>query len=251
MPETGWTRDEMMTIETARRIRPGVRCFVGVGTPSLAACLARALHAPDAVLVYESGAIGAAPTVAPLSIADYELAETAACLVSVPELFSYWLQAGRIDLAVLGTAQIDRRGNLNTTVIGDYAHPKIRLPGAGGAPEIASGVREIVVATRHTAKAFVERVDFVTTPARPAALRAVITDLGVLQPDAATGELALVAVHSGVCIDEVRASTGWSLSIGTGCGETAPPTAAELAALRALELRTREAHSSTPLRRSA
>ena len=240
-----------MTIETARRIRRGLRCFVGVGPPSVAACLARALHAPDAVLVYESGAIGAAPTVAPLSIADYELAETAACLVSVPELFSYWLQSGRIDLAVLGTAQIDRRGNLNTTVIGEYAHPRLRLPGAGGAPEIASGVHEILVITRHALKTFVDRVDFVTTPARPAALRAVITDLGVLQLDDQTGALTLVAVHSGVRIDEVRDSTGWPLSIATPCAETAPPAAAELAALRALERRTREAHSSTPLLRSA
>src|SRR5437667_8025065 len=150
----------MMAVEAARRLRDGAVCFVGIGLPSLAANLARATHAPGCVLVYESGTIGAKPTVLPLSIGDGELAETADAVVSVPEMFAYWLQGGRIDVGFLGAAQIDRHGNLNSTVIGDYATPKVPMPGGGGAPEIATGVQAVFVLLRQTPRACVERLDF-------------------------------------------------------------------------------------------
>ena len=138
-----YTQEEMMAVEAARRLHDGTVCFVGIGLPSLAANLARATHAPDCVLIYESGTIGAKPKTPPLSIGDGELAETADTVVSVPEMFAYWLQGGRIDVGFLGAAQIDRHGNLNSTVIGPYERPKVRLPGGGGAPEIARSAREI------------------------------------------------------------------------------------------------------------
>jgi glutaconate CoA-transferase subunit B len=239
-----WTPEEMMTIAAARQFRNAATCFVGVGSPSVAACLARSLHAPDMVLVYESGTIGAKPTVAPLSIADSELADTADFLVSVPEIFSYWLRGGRIKMAVLGTAQIDRLGNLNTTVVGDYRRPKVRLPGAGGAPEIASSAGEVVIVVRHTAKAFVSRVDFATTAARRMNLRAVITDMGVLEPHPETGELVLIARHPSTSLDQIRAATGWPLQISDRVMETPAPTASELKTLRYIEERTRQAHTA-------
>ena len=157
-----YTSDEMMTVSAARTLRDNVTCFVGIGLPSAAANLARATHAPGLVLIYESGTIGAKPDRLPLSIGDGILAETADAVVSVPEIFNYWLQPGRIDVGFLGAAQIDKFGNINTTVIGgDYAAPKTRLPGAGGAPEIAASCREVIVVVRQTLRSFVERVDFV------------------------------------------------------------------------------------------
>src|SRR6476660_6803560 len=158
-----YTKDEMMTVEAARRLGDGAVCFVGIGLPSLAANLARRLHAPRCVLVYESGTIGAKPTVPPLSIGDGELAETADSVVSVPEMFSYWLQAGRIDVGFLSAAQIDRHANLNTTVIGDYRAPAVRLPGAGGAPEISANCGAVVITIRQNLRTFVDRLDFVTS----------------------------------------------------------------------------------------
>ena len=153
-----------MTVTAARALRDRMTCFVGIGLPSEAANLARATHAPRLVLIYESGTIGAKPGWLPLSIGDGILAETADAVVSVPEIFNYWLQPGRIDVGFLGAAQIDRFGNINTTVIGaDYAEPKVRLPGAGGAPEIAASCREVIVIVRQTLRTFVERVDFVTS----------------------------------------------------------------------------------------
>src|SRR5436305_2297426 len=183
-----YTPDEMMTIAAARKFRDRATCFVGVGLPSVAACLARELHAPDLVLVYESGAIGPKPTKVPLSIADQELADTAEFVVSVPEIFSYWLQGGRIEMGFLGTGQIDRFANLNSTVIGKYPSPKVRMPGAGGAPLIAAGTREIVVIVRQTTKSFVAELDFLTT-ARCGGPTTVITDLGILETDPQTQEL--------------------------------------------------------------
>src|ERR687895_256461 len=162
-----YAADEMMAVAAARRLRSGTVCFVGIGLPSQAANLARTTHAPDCVLIYESGTIGAKPTRLPLSIGDGELAETADAVVSVPEIFSYWLQGGRIDVGFLGAAQIDAHGNLNSTVIGDYARPKVRLPGAGGAPEIAAWCRETFVMLRQTPRAFVEQLDFLTSVGRP------------------------------------------------------------------------------------
>ena len=240
--ENSWTAEEMMTIAAARQFRDRATSFVGVGAPSLAACLARALHAPEMVLVFESGAIGAKPTIAPLSIADSELAETADFLVSVPEVFHYWLRGGRIKTAVLGTAQIDRFGNLNTTVVGSYANPKVRLPGAGGAPEIASNAGEVLVIVRQTPKAFVSKLDFLTTAAERMQLSAVITDLGVLKPHRETRELTLVSRHPNAGIEEIIAATGWPLQIADNVEETSAPTGLELSTLRDIEERTRIAH---------
>jgi glutaconate CoA-transferase, subunit B len=227
-----YTTDEMMTVEAARRLADGTVCFVGIGLPSLAANLARRTHAPHAVLIYESGPIGAKPTVPPLSIGDGELAETADFTVSVPEMFAYWLQGGRIDVGFLGAAQIDRHGNLNSTVIGDYDHPTVRLPGAGGAPEIATSARDVFVLLRQSARAFVERVDFVSSVG--SRVRVVVTDLGILEPDA-LGELTLTRLHPGVTVEQARAATGWELKVAPRLGETEPPTAAELEALRELK----------------
>ena len=161
--DPAFTADEMMTVAAARLIDNGTVCFVGIGLPSAAANLARATHAPDAVLIYESGTIGAKPAVLPLSIGDSELAETADFVVSTSEVFRYWLQGGRITVGFLGAAQIDRFGNINTTVIGDYAAPKVRLPGAGGAPEIASLAGQVFVIMRQSKRGFVDKVEFVTS----------------------------------------------------------------------------------------
>ena len=226
-----FTSDDMMAVEAARRLANGDVCFVGIGLPSLAANLARRTHAPNCVLVYESGTIGAKPTKLPLSIGDGELAETADAVVSVPEMFAYWLQAGRIDVGFLGAAQIDRHGNLNSTVIGNYATPKVRLPGGGGAPEIATSVTDVFVMLRQSPRAFVEQLDFKTS--RGDRVRVVVTDLGILEPR--HGELTLVGVHPGVQVEDVQAATGWELAVADDVAVTEPPTAVELAALHALE----------------
>jgi glutaconate CoA-transferase subunit B len=222
--------DEMMAVEAARRLRDGDVCFVGIGLPSLAANLARATHAPSCVLIYESGTIGAKPRELPLSIGDGELAETADAVVSVPEMFAYWLQGGRIDVGFLGAAQIDRHANLNSTVIGDYDAPKVRLPGGGGAPEIATSVREVFVMLRHSPRAFVERLDFRSSVGDR--VSTVVTDLGILEPR--EGELTLTRVHPGVSAGQAREATGWELRVAGDLAETEPPTDAELAALRGL-----------------
>ena len=226
-----YTTDEMMAVEASRRLRDGVVCFVGIGLPSRAANLARRTHAPACVLVYESGTIGAKPTELPLSIGDGELAETADSVVSVPEMFGYWLQGGRIDVGFLGAAQIDRHGNLNSTVIGDYGRPKVRLPGGGGAPEIATNVRDVFVMLRQTPRAFVEQLDFTTSVGDN--VRVVVTDLGILEP--VDGELTLVKVHPGISGDDARAATGWALRVAADLTETEPPSALELDALRGLQ----------------
>ena len=233
MTTNGYSADEMMAVEAARRLDNDTVCFVGIGLPSLAANLARRTHAPGCVLVYESGTIGAKPSSLPLSIGDGELAETADAVVSVPEMFAYWLQGRRIGVGFLGAAQIDRRGNLNSTVIGDYDMPKVRLPGAGGAPEIATSVENVFVMLRHSPRAFVETLDFMTSVGDN--VRVVVTDLGILEPRA--GELTLVAIHPGVEVGDVSGATGWDLRVADDVHETAPPTDEELAALRALETR--------------
>lgn len=234
-----YTADEMMAVAAARRLRDGTVCFVGIGLPSQAANLARATHAPDCVLIYESGTIGAKPAHLPLSIGDGELAETADAVVSVPEIFSYWLQGGRIDVGFLGAAQIDAHGNLNSTVIGDYARPKVRLPGAGGAPEIAAWCRETFVMLKQTPRTFVQRLDFLTSVGRPqgaggAGVTCVITDLGILEPDE-TGELVLTELHPDVTADEAREATGWNLRVAADLRSGPPPALEELQALRALK----------------
>jgi glutaconate CoA-transferase subunit B len=236
MSENGVTADEMMAVEAARRLRDGSVCFVGIGLPSLAANLARHTHAPRTVLIYESGTIGAKPVELPLSIGDGELAETADAVVSVPELFAYWLQGRRIDVSFLGAAQIDRHGNLNTTVIGDYDSPSVRLPGGGGAPESALGVDEVFVMLRHTPRALVERLDFATSLGDN--VRTVITDLAVLEPR--DGELTLVSHHPGVTVEEITAATGWDLRVADDVGETEAPSDTELTALRGLRTKGRD-----------
>ena len=244
-----YTADEMMTVSAARALRDGMTCFVGIGLPSSAANLARATHAPSLVLIYESGTIGAKPDRLPLSIGDCMLAETADAVVSVPEIFNYWLQPGRIDVGFLGAAQIDKFGNINTTVIGgDYGNPKVRLPGAGGAPEIAASCREVIVVVRQNPRTFVEHVDFITSVGfgtgagdrerlglRGAGPRTVITDLGILEPDPSTYELTLTQLHPGATVEAARAATGWDLAVATELRTTKPPTDTELAHLRALK----------------
>jgi len=229
----GWTADEMMTVAAARHLADGEVCFVGIGLPSTAANLARRQQAPGLVLVYESGTIGAKPGHLPLSIGDGVLAETADAVVPVPEIFNYWLQAGRIDVGFLGAAQIDRRGDINTTVVGDYATPSVRLPGAGGAPEIATSCRRVVVVVRQSPRTFVDRLSFRTSIGDNVAV--VITDLGVLGRACDHPELVLTHVHPGCTVDQVRAATGWPLRIADeGVAETEPPSDQELAVLREL-----------------
>lgn len=222
-----------MTVAAARHLRDGTVCFVGIGLPSAAANLARATHAPGCILIYESGAIGAKPTRLPLSIGDPELADTADAIVSMPEIFNYWLQAGRIDVGFLGAAQVDRFGNLNTTVIGSYDRPQVRLPGAGGAPEIALSSKEVLVIVRQSRRTFVDRLDFLTSVGQRTT--AVITDLAILKPDRVTRELTLASVHPGWTPTAVAAATGWNLRIANEVAETPPPTDRELSALRALQ----------------
>jgi glutaconate CoA-transferase subunit B len=238
---------EVQTIVAARRLRTARTVFIGVGRPSTAAIVARMVHNPGLVLVYESGTIGAKPFRIPLSIGDGELAETADAVVSVPEMFNYWIGPGRVDVAFLGAAQVDRFCNLNSTVIGDYERPRTRLPGAGGAPEIAAGCGEVVVVAPHSPRTLVERLDFVTTVGHgdgPGARErlgfrglgptAVITDLGVLEPDPETLELRLTQLHPGVEADDACEKTGWPLAVAPELRVTEPPTDAELGALREL-----------------
>ncbi|HEY0487562.1 MAG TPA: CoA-transferase [Mycobacteriales bacterium] len=243
-----WTADEMMSVAASHALAGVTSCFVGIGLPSTAANLARRTHSPDLVLVYESGTLGSRPTRLPLSIGDGILAETAEAVVSVPEIFNYWLQPGRIDVGFLGAAQIDRFANINTTVIGhDYAEPKVRLPGAGGAPEIAASCGEVIVVVRQSARSFVERVDFVTSVGygrgpgdrerfglRGRGPSRVITDKGILEPDPATCELTLTSLHPGVTVAEARESIGWDLRVSPDLTTTPPPTADELTVLRGL-----------------
>lgn len=250
------TRDEWMTVAAARLLCNDSVCFVGIGLPSAACNLARLTHAPDIVLIYESGTLGTRPDVLPLSIGDGGLAETATCVVPLPEVFSYYLQAGRVDVGFLGAAQIDRFGNLNSTVIGSYHQPRVRLPGAGGAPEIALHAKQVFVMARATPRSFVPQLDFCTSAgyltghgARArlgmpgGGPRAVITDFGMLVPQPESEELQLAALFEGVAIDEARAAIGWPLAIADAVEVIAPPSAAELNALRALNRRTHEAHA--------
>ncbi len=238
---------EIQTVVAARRLKDRPTVFIGVGRPSTAAILARMVHNPELVLVYESGTIGAKPLRVPLSIGDGELAESADAVVPVPEMFNYWIGAGRIGVAFLGAAQVDRYANLNTTVIGDYDHPTTRLPGAGGAPEIAAFCGEVIVIAPHSKRTFVGQLDFCTTVGhgdgpgarerlgfRGAGPTAVITDLGVLEPDDQTKELVLTQVHPGVDPGQVRGATGWDLNVASDLRVTEPPSDEELAALREL-----------------
>jgi glutaconate CoA-transferase subunit B len=242
--------DELLTVAAARFLTDGTTTFVGIGPPGAAANLAQRMHAPNLVLVYESGAIGAKPDRLPLSIGDGILGETADAVVAVPEMFNYWVQPGRIDVGFLGAAQIDRFGNINTTVVGDdYAHPKVRLPGAGGAPEIAANCGEVIVILRQSRRAFVEKVDFVTSVGhgdgspgyreklglRGRGPTKIITDLGVLEVEDASNEFVMVALHEGVTREQAAEATGWPLRFADDVETLALPTAEELETLRALK----------------
>ena len=221
---------ELQTIVAARSLIGKRSCFIGVGRPSTAAILARIVHNPELVLVYESGTIGAKPYRVPLSIGDGELAETAEFVVPVPEMFNYWIGPGRVQVAFLGAAQVDRFANLNSTVIGEYDKPKTRLPGAGGAPEIATGCDEVVVIAPHNPRTFVERLDFLTTTG--ARTTTVITDLGVLEPR--DGELTLTTIHPGATVEQVQEATGWKLRVADRVAVTEPAADEELRALEEL-----------------
>ena len=252
----GWTTDEMMSVAAARSLRGARTCFVGIGLPSTAANLARHVHEPGLVLIYESGTIGAKPDVLPLSIGDGELADTADSVVSVPEIFAYWLQGGRCDVGFLGAAQLDRFANINTTAVSrGEGRPEVRLPGAGGAPEIGAHAGTVLITVRHSSRVLVDELDFVTTMGhgrggdhrasldlRGEGPSRVITDLGVLEPDGDTRELVLVAVHPGVEVAHVREQTGWPLRVADDLATTTPPDETELRVLRDLQARTEEAH---------
>jgi glutaconate CoA-transferase, subunit B len=257
MTNCNFTTTEIMTITAARLLKNGAVCFVGIGLPSTAANLARLTHAPDIVLIYESGPIGAKPPVLPLSIGDGNLAETADTVVSTPEIFRYWLQGGRVDVGFLGAAQIDRYANINTTVIGDYKTPSTRLPGAGGAPEIASCAGEVVLVLKQSARAFVKKLDFVTSvghldggdarkllklPGKGPV--AVVTDLCMMKPDGVTRELTVTQMHPGVTREQVAKATGWEIRFAEKLEETPTPSALELETLRDLEQRTKLAHGT-------
>jgi glutaconate CoA-transferase subunit B len=254
---SGWTPAEIMIVAASRALKNEDVCFVGIGAPSAACNLARLSHAPDITLIYESGTIATKPTLLPLSIGDGELCDTALCTVSVPEMFRYWLQGGRISVGFLGGAQLDAFANINTTVIGSYAKPKTRLPGGGGAPEIASCCGEVFITMPQSKRSFVGRVDFVTSfghgtggdhrqrlglttkgPTR------VITDLCIMAPHPETKELTVESLHPGVTREAVADATGWAVKFNAKLGETPPPQVQELDILRALQARTAKAHGA-------
>jgi glutaconate CoA-transferase subunit B len=241
----GHTKNEIMIAASARQLAGVHNCFVGVGLPNIVCNLAQRTVAPELQLVYESGVFGARPERLPLSIGDPTLATGSTAITSMFELFAFYLQAGLIDVAFLGGAQIDRFGNLNTTVIGDYARPKVRLPGSGGACEIAIHARQILVIMRQAPRSFVDRLDFRTSPGHsgdPEHDRArgwsgsgptsVVTDLGTYGFDEASGEMTLLTLHPGVTVDDVRGSMGWEPKIADDLGETPPPSDEELRLLR-------------------
>jgi glutaconate CoA-transferase, subunit B len=256
MKDGQYTADEIMTVVASRFLNEGQVCFVGIGLPSVAANLARLTHAPNLVLIYESGPIDTKPDVLPLSIGDGELAKTATTVVPTSEIFSYWLQGGWIDVGFLGAAQVDKFANINTTVIGAYDRPKVRLPGAGGAPEIAASAKEVLIVLRQSRRAFVEKVEFITSAGfldggdersrlgiPGAGPKAVITDLGVLTPDPKTKELTLTQIHPGVTLEQAKAATGWDLKASENLVTTEEPDPEDLRVLRDLKRRTEIAHS--------
>ena len=253
-----YTASEMMTIAAARALKNDDVCFVGIGLPSAACNLARLTHAPKLVLVYESGTIETKPNVLPLSIGDGELCETALTTVPVPEMFRYWLQGGRMTVGFLGGAQVDKYGNLNSTVIGPYEKPKVRLPGSGGASEIATSCGKIYIIMQHNKRAFTDKIDFLTSlghgrtgqerrelgiETEGAAL--LVTDLCVMKPEPNTNEFVVVSLHPGVTTQTVRENTGWNVRFAPTVEETPAPTDAELKVLRDLHARTAKAHSNS------
>jgi glutaconate CoA-transferase, subunit B len=249
--------NEMMTVAAARALKNEDVCFVGIGMPSAAANLARLTHAPGITLIYESGTLATKPNVLPLSIGDGELCETALTTVSVPEMFRYWLQGGRIKIGFLGGAQIDKYANLNSTVVGPYDKPKVRLPGAGGAPEIATSCDEIFIIMAQGKRSFVDKLDFVTSIGHVAGgdSRArlgvktkgptkLITDLAMFEPDPQCKEMTVVSIHPGVTREQIQDNTGWKVAFAAKVAETLPPTPRELEVLRDLHARTNRAHEA-------
>jgi glutaconate CoA-transferase subunit B len=235
-----WTSNELMVVAAARRLEGERVCFVGVGLPNLACSLAQRTVAPGLELVYESGAVGARPQRLPISIGDPCLVAGARAVASQFELFAFYLQGGRVDVAFLGAAQIDRNGSINTTVIGPYGQPKVRLPGSGGACEIALLAAKVFVIVPQSTRSFVPRIDFVTSPGHFPGRRSagggpdtVVTQLGVYR--FVGGEMTLVSLHPGATVDQARAACGWDLAVSADLAETPPPTEAELEALRSLD----------------
>ncbi len=253
-----YTPTEMMTVVASRALENDDVCFVGIGAPSAACNLARLTRCPDITLIYESGTIATRPDVLPLSIGDGELCETALNTVPVVEMFRYWLQGGRITKGFLGAAQIDKFANINTTVVGEYGTPKVRLPGGGGAPEIATSCGEILITMKQSRRGFVEKIDFFTslgfgeggdhrerlgvTTKGPTKI---MTDLCVMEPKAESKEFVVTSMHPGVTRDQLIEATGWALNFSADVAETAAPTAVELEVLRDLHTRTARAHGAT------
>ena len=250
-----YTPNEMMTVAAARALRNEDVCFVGIGAPSAACNLARNTHAPQITLIYESGTIATKPNVLPLSIGDGELCDTALTTVPVPEMFRYWLQGGRMTVGFLGGAQIDRFANLNTTVVGDYHKPKVRLPGGGGAPEIATNCHEIFIIMAMGKRAFVDKLPFITSMGHGPTGRErralgvkskgptrLITDLCLFEPDPETQEMTVVSIHPGVTREQIIENCGWTPSFAAHVVETRAPDAKELDVLRDIQARTKAAH---------
>jgi glutaconate CoA-transferase, subunit B len=248
---------EMMTVAAARALSNADVCFVGIGLPSAACNLARLTHAPRINLIYESGTLQTRPEVLPLSIGDGELCETALTTVPVPEIFRYWLQGGRITVGFLGGAQVDRFGNLNSTVIGSYANPKVRLPGSGGATEIATGCGQVFIVMKQGKRSFVRQLDFLTSMGhgrtgrerRDMGIRTkgptlLVTDLCIMRPDPETNEMMVACMHPGATREQIRENTAWDVRFADLVEETTPPTPNELEVLRDLHARTARAHGS-------
>lgn len=247
MSDSDFTSTELMVVNASRYLRDSSVVFIGIGLPSLATNLARRLHAPNISMIYESGTLDTVPDRLPLSIGDDELSRKALCNVSLPEMFGYWLQGGKIEVGFLGAAQIDRFGNINTTVIGNYANPKVRLPGAGGACEIAAFCSHTLIMMNQTKRTFVEKLDFVTSVGFGEGIKsrssfgftgqgpqAVITDLGILEPAPEMRELRLTHLHPGVKLEEVQDATGWPLKLAESIGTTSAPNNEEISVLREL-----------------
>jgi glutaconate CoA-transferase subunit B len=252
-----YTANEMMTVAAARALANDDVCFVGIGLPSAACNLARLTHAPRLRLLYESGTVDTKPHVLPLSIGDGELCDTALTTVPVVEMFQYWLQGGRVTVGFLGGAQVDRYGNLNSTVVGPYRRPKVRLPGSGGATEIATHCQRIYIVIPHGVRTFVDRLDFVTSMGhgptgverRALGVRTegpvlIVTDLCTMRPADDTREFEVASLHPGVTREQVRDQTGWPIRFRADLQETPAPRAEELDALRDLLARTRRAHEA-------
>ncbi len=244
MNDMTYTSSELLTINAARLLRDGDVVFVGVGLPNLACNLARRTHAPNLVMIYEAGVIGAQPARLPLSIGDPTLVSGALSVCSMYDIFAFYLQRGNVDVGFLGGAQIDRFGNINATTIGDYNHPKVRLPGSGGSMEIAAWANRCYILTPHQKRRFPEKVHFRTSAGflggraereaaklRGAGPLAIVTDLGVMEPDE-SGELILTALHPGATVEQARENTGWDLKVAPNLKTTNPLTAEELGILR-------------------